>query len=478
MTRAFDPTPFKELIRVRCGLMLEGGDEPLVLAVHKRMAATGAANPSMYFARLVGQEDEFQEFVTLLTINETYFYRQPEQLALLVERIMPQLLADDGGRLPIRILSAGCSTGEEPYSIAIAMLEKFGEGAARLVQIVGGDIDHHALAKARAGRYGAFSFRGMPQALRERYFHPAGRDGMVVDDRVKAMVSFQRLNLLAEGFGPEFDDLDVVFFRNVSIYFDEATRRAIQHSFRRAMTPRGRLVIGSAETLANDLGVFRMVEDGGQFYFIKDAEAPARPKPVLAWEAPAVVPVFEAPPPPPPPPVPAPAAFDLDEVRALVRDKRWDRAQAALAVRNAAAPADAGLLALEGYVRLMGRDFPGAAELAGRARAADEWSVDALVVLGLAAKWQDRADEAVKALKQAVYLRHDCWPAHYYLGDLYRAQGAAELARRSYRVALQLLTARPDPDGGLVLPLGLPVAEVRFLCERHAGAAVAATARR
>ncbi|OAN53954.1 hypothetical protein A6A04_13780 [Paramagnetospirillum marisnigri] len=473
--------PFKDLIRTRCGLLLEGvGEEPLVIAIRKRMTASGSATLAGYFTKLVSGEDEFQEFVTLLTINETYFYREPEQLTLLVERLMPRLLAADGARLPIRILSAGCSSGEEPYSIAIALLEKFGEAAARMVRILGGDIDHHALARARAGRYTAFSFRSLSPDLRQRYFHPSGRDGMVVDDRVKAMVSFHHLNLLADSFPPALSELDVVFFRNVSIYFDADTRKVIQQAFHRAMTERGHLVIGSAETLANDLGVFRLVVDEGAFYFTREAPAAAPPRP--------------APPPPPPPPPapmpapvaprlamvpppstttppPSPAGISVDEARTLIRDKRFDRLDLLLGARNRLPPADATLLALEGYARMLARDFAAAAELGTRALAADEWSMDGLVLLGLTAKWQGAGPDAIAWFKKAVYIRHDCWPAHYYLGELYRSSGAVEPARRSYRLAAQQLAAQPDPDGGLALPLGLPIAEVRFLCERQTGGA-------
>lgn len=477
---AAELAPFKDLIRTRCGLLLEGvGEEPLVIAIRKRMAETGVAGPAGYLARLVAAEDEFQEFVTLLTINETYFYREPEQLMLLVDRLMPRLLADEAASLPITILSAGCSSGEEPYSIAIALLEKFGEAAARMVRILGGDIDHHALARARAGRYTAFSFRSLAPELRRRYFQPAGRDAMVVDERVKAMVSFHHLNLLAEAFPPALGALDVVFFRNVSIYFDVSTRRTIQQAFRRVMTPRGHLVIGSAETLANDLGIFRLVEDQGAFYFVQGdmpVSAPPvsapRPAPPPPRPVPAPARLHLVSPPPPAPPAPPPAAgISVEEARALIRDKQFDRVDLLLGARNRQGPADATLLALEGYARLMARDFAAAADLGAGALAADEWSVDGLVLLGLAAKWRDATQEAIGWLKKAVYLRPECWPAHYYLGELYRAAESPDLSRRSYRVAWQQLSGRPEPDGGLALPLGLPAAEVLFLCERQAGAA-------
>jgi chemotaxis protein methyltransferase CheR len=466
---------FQDLIRSRCGLQTDGiGHEPLLAAIQKRRQALGMEANSAYFAKLVGDEAEFQEFVTLLTINETYFFREPEQLTLLVERLMPRLLAEAAGRLPIRILSAGCSTGEEPYSIAMAMLEKFGPTASRMVRILGGDIDHHALAKARAGRYGGFSFRALSADLKARYFRPSGRDAWVVDDAVKAMVSFHPLNLLGGSFPPALSDLDVVFFRNVSIYFDEPTRRAIQQNLLAAMSDRGHLVIGSAETLANDLGVFRMVEEGGSFFFRRpDAAAPLARPPAPAPVIPLIRPLPPAPRPVTPPPAasapkPTGDAPSVDAVRQLIRDKRFDRVDLLLGPRNRQAPADPALLALEGYAKALNRDFEVAKALGERALAADEWSVDAMVLLGLAAKWQNDNDTAVAWFKKAVYVRQDCWPAQYYLADALKNQGAQDAARRSYRMALLALgLATPKPDGGLVLPLGLPMAEIRFLCERQ-----------
>lgn len=467
--------PFKDLIRTRCGLKLEGtGEEPLVIAIRKRMQVAGLQGAQAYLSLLAANEGEFQEFVTLLTINETYFFREPEQIALLADVLMPRLLAESGCRLPIRILSAGCSSGEEPYSIAIALLERFGDGAAGMVRIHGGDLDHYALAKARAGHYTAFSFRSLDPSLRDRYFHPMGRNAYVVDERVKSMVSFHHLNLLAHTFPADLQDLDVVFFRNVSIYFDEPTRRSIQESFRRAMSGRGSLVIGSAETLANDLGVFRLEQEGSAFYFITQGES-GRPAASPAPSAPAsLAPRLQlAPMPPVPtrPPVPPAPVFDRQEMVRLIRDKKLDLAESALAARNRLAPPDAGLLALQGYVRLLARDFTGAAEMGGKALAVDEWSMESMMLLGLAAKWTDDPDTALSWFKKAVYVRHECWPAQYYLAELLRASGAAEQARRGYRLVLQHLGTHPDPDGGLLLPLGLPLNEIRFLCERQTGSA-------
>ena len=268
-----DLISFQELVRRRSGLQLETmAESSLMLAVQKRMAATKADLPSAYYTRVLGDEAEFDELVSLLTINETYFYREPKQLALLTEQILPSLLAK-GQALPLRILSAGCSTGEEPYSIAMAILEKFGESASRMVSITAGDIDQHALRRARHAHYPEYSFRATPAAVRERYFTPQPGGGSRLHEPVRAMVEFHALNLLASQFPEKLTDFDVIFFRNVSIYFDASTRERIQRTLHAAMRATGYLVLGTAETLANDLGVFQLCEAGGSFYFVKGAAA-------------------------------------------------------------------------------------------------------------------------------------------------------------------------------------------------------------
>ena len=477
MIDAQELQPFQDMIRLRCGLVLDGlRQDVLSTAVRRRMEATGASSPSLYFAQVMAAEDEFQELVSLMTINETYFYREPEHLDLLVDHLMPLLLP--GRHLPVRILSAGCSTGEEPYSIAIALLERFGEAAAGMVQILAGDIDHHALAKARAARYGAFSFRGLTPELTSRYFRRVGRDDLVVADAARRMVRFFHCNLLDQPFPIELADLDVVFFRNVSIYFDAATRRKIQTTLRQAMSDRGVLITGTAETLANDLGLFHLVEHRGIFHFCRmpapDGGAKdGRGSPIGACPVSAVPPAPLASAeiarlvPADPPVEPGPEVPMVDRVRGLIRDKRF--ADALTLLGAVATGNGATLLVLRAYARLMARDFAAADADAAAALAVDEWSVEAMVVRGLAAKWRDRPDQAIRWFRQAVYCRRDCWAAHFYLGELYRAQGHEDPAQRCYRVALQRIGVDPDPDGGLSLPLGLPVAEVSFLCRRHAG---------
>lgn len=468
--------PFKEIIKQRCGLIFEDvGEKPLVDGLCKRIAKTGVESTSAYCARLRDDDHEFHELVCLLTINETYFYREPEQLHFLVERLIPRILGRKTDATPVRILSAGCSTGEEPYSMAMALREKYGESAARRFVLAGGDIDKKVLDKAREAHYSEFSFRGLAPELRNRYFERHGKWMWKVKDEVRHQVHFHHFNLLDENDSRALQDFDVIFLRNVSIYFDTPTRRLIQQRLAGLLKDGGYLVTGSAETLANDLGVLKLLEEDGLFYFAKQQHAPAKPhwgmplppvahKPVMDW-MPAASP---APPPAAPPVRPAAPIADISEALCLTSEKRHDEAMAIISRLLEQQPGKIQALLLKAHILLNRKDYTGAEETAQQVLKTQEWSIDALIVLGLAAKWRNHAGDAVKWFKQAAYANHQCWPAHYYLAEAYRAGGELDKARRAYRVALQLLSGQQAAGDGLaVIPLGLPGAEVRFLCEHQ-----------
>ncbi|WP_169449807.1 CheR family methyltransferase [Paludibacterium yongneupense] len=447
------------------------------------MEVTRAAALSAYYARLLGDESEFQEFVTHLTVNETYFFREPSQLALLTDVLLPRLLAGRDGGEPIRIFSAGCSSGEEPYSIAMAVREKFGAGIHGQVSIVAADIDRCALARARQAEYGEFSFRALSPDLRARYFSPRGAHRSVLDAAVRDVVEFRQFNLLTPHYPSGLSGFDIVFFRNVSIYFDADTRRAVLQRLHAVMNDGASLVLGASETLANDLGVFELREASGGFYFAKSAAANghmplARPSPEAKPPAPTrTVPSPRRSPARPQPVAEAPAvtapgwSATMEAVRRLLRDKQHEQA---LALIGSLAPEDdIRPRLLESHVRLQMRQFSEAAGLARQVLLFNNWSAEAHMLIGLACKWQGDVENAVRAFRILVYSKPDCWPAHYYLAALCRDDEAS--ARRGFATALRQIDAHPDPDGGLELPLDLPVADIRFLCERRSAAASSMT---
>jgi len=476
-------TPFKEYISEVCGLRFDdkSGEEKLNAALTDRMQESGCADQQRYLVQIKSDQDEFQRLVNLLTINETYFFRESEQLRLLAERIVPRMLIRNDGKQPVKILSAGCSSGEEPYSLTMALRERYGESLPRFCSITGVDIDSAVLTKARAGHYGEFSFRGVSAELRNRYFEKTAK-GWQVKGEIRSLVSFQELNLLAQAMPQGLHDFDIIFFRNVSIYFDEPTRRQIQQNLASLMKEDGVLMIGCSETIANDLGIFQMVEEEGLFYFIKgnpplpeqytalgdgafsraaiakqalqSTPTPDLPLPVLTlpdtWQRPA-----------------APQSFDLAAMRQLVQEKRYDEALPQLEALLANEPENTDALLLKASVLLNRKQFEAVRSAARQVLEQEQWSIDAFLLLGLAAKWDEKPDEAISWFKQAVYTCHTCWPAHYHLADSYNRTGEVELAQREYR-AVQQLIARSVTETGITLAsLGLSASEIRIVCDHQ-----------
>ncbi|HKM15687.1 MAG TPA: CheR family methyltransferase [Marinospirillum sp.] len=414
--------------------------------------------------------------INQLTVNETYFFREPEQIQLVVDYLVPQIQAIKSPTTPLRILSAGCSSGEEPYSLAIALREALGEAAAKLIRIDAGDLDYNILKKAQQGLYSAFSFRGVDPALRKRYFKLQNYRYQLISD-IRQQVTFHHLNLLAPVLPQHLSDYDIIFFRNVSIYFDLETRRLIQNKFYNLMNTNAILLLGSSETLGNDLGVFELVEQQNQYYFVKGqvyrsselskvVKSPSEFIETVATTAPAAV-NFTA--------LPVPIAsstclplVDIKTIQQWVIDGQQARALYQLDQLLAAGQEQQAARLLKSWLVLNNQNFEQAKFLLNQAFAVDAWSIDVMLMNGLSCKWQQQMDEAIQWFKKAVYTYPECWSAHYYLADIYRQEQQPQAAIRSYQTVLRILTANPDVgDGTQWIPLPLPAAPVIFLSQRH-----------
>jgi len=200
---------------------------------------------------------EIDEATDLLTTNETYFHREPRQLRAFEREILPALAAARAGEKRLRILSAGCSTGEEPYTIAL-LLKASGLFEGWEVEVVGLDISRRCLAVARAGAYGDHAFRSAEGDSLRRWFHL--RDGKwVVDDAIRRLVRFTAGNLLDDRGLGGVGRVDAVFCRNVMIYFDQAARREALRRLHERLRHGGWLLLGHSESLLNLSADFELV---------------------------------------------------------------------------------------------------------------------------------------------------------------------------------------------------------------------------
>jgi chemotaxis protein methyltransferase CheR len=200
---------------------------------------------------------ELEEATDLLTTNETYFYREPHQLRAFEREILPALARRRAGERRLRILSAGCSTGEEPYTIAI-LLKACGLFEGWDLEVVGADISRRCLAVARAAAYGEHAFRSSEGEAMRRWFHL--RQGKwVLDEAIRRLVRFSAANLLDERGLAGVGRVDAVFCRNVMIYFDHGARRQALRRLHDKLRPGGWLLLGHAESLLNVSADFELV---------------------------------------------------------------------------------------------------------------------------------------------------------------------------------------------------------------------------
>lgn len=202
-----------------------------------------------------------------LTVQETYFWREADQLHALVDHIIPALVA--AGRRSIRLWSVPCASGEEPLSIAIA-LEEAGWFGRLPIELHASDASEAALRKAAAGRYGGRAFRQLPIALREKYFEPDGPTGWTVTPALKARItSWSRVNVVQADEVAALATADVIFCRNLFIYFNEATVRLVVEQFANRLRTPAFLCIGAAESLLRITPRFELQDLGGAYVYAK-----------------------------------------------------------------------------------------------------------------------------------------------------------------------------------------------------------------
>jgi chemotaxis protein methyltransferase CheR len=201
-------------------------------------------------------EAEYDQIFDLVTTNETYFFREPAQLTAFVEEIIPDILSRKPTK-KIRIWSAGCSSGEEPYSIAM-LLEQAGMFRQATFEIFASDLNQQVLAKARRGLYRENAFRATDPDVRARFFNHEADGSWRISDEIRNRVSFGRLNIYDEARVSLLGYLDIVFCRNVIIYFDDASKRAVINNFYQRLLDGGYLLLGHSESLISLSTQFRL----------------------------------------------------------------------------------------------------------------------------------------------------------------------------------------------------------------------------
>ncbi len=253
----------RELLRQRTGVVLDDGKEYLVRARLSPLVRREGLGSIGELAALVRDRPEAplsRRVIEALMTTETSFFRDVHPFSSLKERLIPELVEKRGAARKLRFWSAACSTGQEPYSVAIVLREYFPHLASWEVRILASDVSGAVLERARMGRYSQMEInRGVPTHLLVRYFH---REGLQweVSENIRRMIDFREINL-AEPW-PLLPSMDVIFLRNVLIYFDDRLRRRVLERIARQLEPDGYLFVGGAETMMAYPDLFERVEMG------------------------------------------------------------------------------------------------------------------------------------------------------------------------------------------------------------------------
>lgn len=254
------------------------GSSLIARAAQRRMSKRGIVSVHAYVKLVADDEHELQELIEEVVIPETYFFREPDAIADITRRALAAHALSSG--TPLRMLSVPCSSGEEPYSIALSLLAAGLPASSIIIDAV--DISVEAVCRAREGVYHTGSFRGDFSAWRKYFAETA--QGWRIDESIRAVVQVAHGNLLSKGFTPPREQYDVIFCRNLLIYFDESAQARALEKIASLLAPEGVLVVGSADSFAARRAGFAPSSGCERSFLFRrgGSEVPSEPSPVVA----------------------------------------------------------------------------------------------------------------------------------------------------------------------------------------------------
>lgn len=441
------------------------------------------------------EPSQVEALASHLTVGETYFFRDPACFQALEHEIIPEWVrSNPDAKQPLRIWSAGCSTGEEPYTIAM-LLDKFTGGLkGREVTVLATDINTKVLHMAKRGVYGKWSFRKTSPSRRERYFDKVSENAYQVKSRYRSMVTFSYLNLVDDTYPSLLNHtnaIDIIFCRNVLMYFSEKRRQEVLRRFYRSLTEGGWLVVSSIEAAMIQDAAWSPVRYPGSFLFCKKnrsagAEKQPLPEPdrvglliergnfnpdqktgrdaipgvrgVQYAHPPIYTNKFEIPIPKPVRPIPVETASPArkpglpsltglyEEALRLFEHDHHAEAGEKLGCILALEKDNIKAISLMARVRANQGQLFEALEWCDKALAGDKLNPALHYLLATILLELNRGDEARTALKRVLYLAPDFIPASFVLGNLAWQNGKMKEARRHFEHAISRLKGYSDND--------------------------------
>jgi chemotaxis protein methyltransferase CheR len=448
----------RDLLEQKTGLYISDEKLSRLAEPFQQLGTIAGGAPEAIIAAIEGGgsdgERYLQRLVAAVATNETYFFRTTAHFAALKEYLLPELIEKKKslGAPTLTIWSAGCSTGEEPYSIAILLIEHFPDILSWPIKILATDIDLDALEVAREGVYRPWSFRGVAPEMIRKYWRALDGDSWRVDDRVRSLITFRAHNLKtdSDSYSSAIDgvsDIDVILCRNVTIYFRPPTIARLLARFHGCLNEGGFLITGAAEYSREAYGDFeaRVLPETVVY-----EKAPARRPAASPLPLPLILPqalprrtmptaaaprvVRNAPQTKPPDDDAVEKAIDL-----IARDE-IDAALVLLASAAEKSVKDARIPFLLGRLAADRQHLTEAAYWLGRALALDPLNLWAHYFMALLWIEEGRLADALAALKKTTYIDPNFVLGHFYLGRIHKTEGRPEHARKSFAVVKNLLS--------------------------------------
>lgn len=410
-----------------------------------------------------------------LTIGETYFMREKRCFEILEQQIIPEIIKKrQGGERRLRIWSSGCASGEEPYSIAILLDRMRDLLRGWELSILATDINPHALAKAREAIYTEWSFRTTPASFRENYFRKSAAGRYALLPRIKEMVTFAPFNLVEDTYPSLITDtnaIDVIFCRNVLMYFTPQIAAKVVERFRRCLVEGGWLFVSPCETSNSFFAGFVPVNFPDAILYQKCNNAQAL-KPVTPMQTLFTMSVCTAPQTPfsplrelPPAPAlvaprPPEKISAYQEAQTLYEQGDYPAAAEKVASILSSVQDDGRALALLSRIYANQGRLGEALNLVDRALATDKLSAELHYLRAVILQEQGQDDESAASLKKALYLDQDLVLAHFSLANIEQRKGKVKESRRYYSTALTLLE-KYDPDEILPESDGMPAGRLK-----------------
>lgn len=510
-----DVDRFRAGIARRLGLQFDDARWPLLAEILQRRLEQTRKTAPAYLAAMdlmdqgLGFQQELRELARELTVGETYFFRHVEQFHAMVGEALPQRVAARSAAVPstrtLNFLSVGCASGEEAYSMAMLLREHWPD-PRWTISITGIDINPAALEKAAAAHYSPWALRETPAEVKARWFHLRGRD-LSLDPAIRQAVTFREHNLVEDDptlWKPR--TYDVIFCRNVLMYFTPEKIRTVVDRMTRSLAPGGFLFLGHAETLRGLSHDFHLRHTHSTFYYqLRDALEPRDPPPVEVtvaprhptpalmdpqWAgtwietvqrasdrihaltdnslatAPLAVPTAGA--------VRARARLtvrpDLAVITGLMEKEQFSDALELLGELPSESAADPDALLLRAALLTHGGQLPAAEQVCAELLALDELNAGAHYLLALCREGAGDRSGAVEHDQVAVHLDPGFAMPRLHMGLLARRAGQHEVARRELGLALPLLQ-REDASRLLLFGGGFNRSSLAALCKAELGAA-------